>query len=342
MEVSKVQLANGEVLVDLTNDSVTPDKLAEGTTAHDASGEKITGTMKAGGGSVQSDWNQTDESAADFIKNRTHYEGYNSVKFDGEVMLDDTGYAEFLPIGLVEGQLYSVLYEGEVYETTAIDLAVLELPGYMAIGNLDNFEIPGGSHFPFQIVDVSGFGCMLYDCADARNISVRLAVVEGNEIGDTVILDNPEMLAYFAKVSDRLPTEADLANGYRVKVISAGEERILDTSNSTLEHEAGVLYIVDNATGVQAVIIASLHDNDFGLPVGLYFVDTSNFPAIPTRFTTESFTIYNSTIFAKRIEDKRLDAKFLPENIVLTSPGGKRFIITVDDSGAMTTTEVVE
>jgi hypothetical protein len=34
-----------EVVVDLTNDSVTPDTLAKGVTAHDKSGNKITGTM---------------------------------------------------------------------------------------------------------------------------------------------------------------------------------------------------------------------------------------------------------------------------------------------------------
>jgi hypothetical protein len=71
MAVSKVELANGEVLMDLTGDSVTPDTLAEGETAHDATGEPIVGRMKSGGGaSVQSDWNQNDETAADFIKNK--------------------------------------------------------------------------------------------------------------------------------------------------------------------------------------------------------------------------------------------------------------------------------
>lgn len=45
MAVSKVELANGEVLVDLTTDTVTPETLAEGVTAHGASGEKIVGTM---------------------------------------------------------------------------------------------------------------------------------------------------------------------------------------------------------------------------------------------------------------------------------------------------------
>lgn len=45
MGVSKVNLSNGETLIDLTSDTVTPETLAEGTTAHDASGEQITGTM---------------------------------------------------------------------------------------------------------------------------------------------------------------------------------------------------------------------------------------------------------------------------------------------------------
>lgn len=49
MGVNKVIYA-GNTLIDLTNDNVTPETLAEGATAHDASGEPITGTMKTGGG----------------------------------------------------------------------------------------------------------------------------------------------------------------------------------------------------------------------------------------------------------------------------------------------------
>ena len=44
MGVNKVEFG-GETLIDLTNDSVTPETLAEGVTAHDASGEQIVGTM---------------------------------------------------------------------------------------------------------------------------------------------------------------------------------------------------------------------------------------------------------------------------------------------------------
>ncbi len=47
MLVSKVVL-NDVVKLDLTADTVTPETLAEGVTAHDAAGNPITGTMKMG------------------------------------------------------------------------------------------------------------------------------------------------------------------------------------------------------------------------------------------------------------------------------------------------------
>lgn len=50
MAVNKVTYG-GETLIDLTGDTVTADKLAQGITAHDASGAEIVGTMVASSGS---------------------------------------------------------------------------------------------------------------------------------------------------------------------------------------------------------------------------------------------------------------------------------------------------
>ena len=44
MAVSKV-VYGGETLIDLTSDTVTPETLLEGVTAHDASGAVIVGTL---------------------------------------------------------------------------------------------------------------------------------------------------------------------------------------------------------------------------------------------------------------------------------------------------------
>lgn len=45
MAVNKVEFG-GDTLIDLTSDTVTPETLAEGETAHNAAGEEITGTLK--------------------------------------------------------------------------------------------------------------------------------------------------------------------------------------------------------------------------------------------------------------------------------------------------------
>lgn len=45
MPVNKVDLSTGETLIDLTGDSVTPETLVSGATAHNRSGEQIVGTF---------------------------------------------------------------------------------------------------------------------------------------------------------------------------------------------------------------------------------------------------------------------------------------------------------
>lgn len=53
MGVAKVDYF-GQTLIDLTNDTITPETLLKGITAHDANGDAIVGTLIGGGGS--SDW----------------------------------------------------------------------------------------------------------------------------------------------------------------------------------------------------------------------------------------------------------------------------------------------
>ena len=67
MAVNKVVYGT-TVLVDLTGDSVTPDKLAKGETAHDAAGEPITGTMEPG-----IDTSDATATAGEILKNKTAY-----------------------------------------------------------------------------------------------------------------------------------------------------------------------------------------------------------------------------------------------------------------------------
>lgn len=66
--VNKVVLQSGETLIDLTADSVTPDKLAEGITAHDKSGTLITGTN-----TYDADTGDATAGAAEILKDKTAY-----------------------------------------------------------------------------------------------------------------------------------------------------------------------------------------------------------------------------------------------------------------------------
>lgn len=66
--VNKVVLQSGEILIDLTGDSITPDKLAKGITAHDKSGAPITGTS-----TYDADTSDANAGAAEILSGKTAY-----------------------------------------------------------------------------------------------------------------------------------------------------------------------------------------------------------------------------------------------------------------------------
>lgn len=67
MAINKV-VYGGRTLIDLTGDTITPDKLAEGVTAHDKSGAPITGTN-----TYDSDTSDATAAVAEILKGKTAY-----------------------------------------------------------------------------------------------------------------------------------------------------------------------------------------------------------------------------------------------------------------------------
>lgn len=67
MAINKV-IYGGNTLIDLTGDTITPDKLAKGVTAHDAGGEVITGTN-----TNDADTQDATAAAAEILNGKTAY-----------------------------------------------------------------------------------------------------------------------------------------------------------------------------------------------------------------------------------------------------------------------------
>lgn len=144
MAVNKVELISGEVLMDLTEDTVTPETLAEGATAHGADGEAIVGTMRSGG---SADWSVNDPEAAGYVKNRTHWleRAFEPIEWDGDIEGRDS-IDNSLWYGAPAGA--SVLYK---ISDQVLDVDTLSAAnGYCTIGAA---SVPLEIYYPTQVVD---------------------------------------------------------------------------------------------------------------------------------------------------------------------------------------------
>lgn len=74
-------IVNGETILDLRSDTVTPETLQKGYTAHDKSGTKITGTLEASSpGGAKETWAINDDAAGEFATTQISFTS-NGQKF---------------------------------------------------------------------------------------------------------------------------------------------------------------------------------------------------------------------------------------------------------------------
>ena len=135
-----------------------------------------------GGGGVQPDWNQNDETAADYVKNRPFY-----VNDPVEAMLveestvsfaDDEGLyvAEFpSTFYATAGETYKVSWDGTIYECTCVEMGV-----DLVIGNLSIYEAGSDTGEPFIIYIEKGIHPYINttDTSDSHTISISGFVQE--------------------------------------------------------------------------------------------------------------------------------------------------------------------
>lgn len=161
-----------------------PHKLTINGTEYDGSTD-VQMTIEGGGGSgsVQSDWNQNDSTAADYVKNRPFYTG-NPV----ETVLVEESTVSFYN---VSGDLYMgtlsqeiPVIVGETYkvywDSTAYECVCAAADGTPALGNLSIMEFGPDTGEPFLVGIVLGERTEIYttDTSASHTISIRGLVPE--------------------------------------------------------------------------------------------------------------------------------------------------------------------
>lgn len=141
MAVSKV-IFDGDTLIDLTGDTVTEDKLAEGITAHNAKGEQITGTMSGGGsGDDAAIDGLLEDSLVDLVSGATSVDPYSAYQRNA---LKTVNLPNATTIGIYAFNTCSVLNSFTAPSATSIGnyafsnctkLTELNLPSVKTIGN---------------------------------------------------------------------------------------------------------------------------------------------------------------------------------------------------------------
>lgn len=110
-------------------------------------------SYSTGGGATRSDWNQNDETAADYVKNRTHWEEFSAIveeqTIEGFSVMEDPIYAVQNPFVFTPavGDKYIVHWDGDEYNVDA-----KELDGMICIGNENYVNMISGGDIPFAII----------------------------------------------------------------------------------------------------------------------------------------------------------------------------------------------
>lgn len=166
MGVSKVDY-NGETLIDLTGDTVTPETLAEGATAHDMAGNPITGTMKqnSGGGEAV-----TEVFFVDGTFDMT------TLTFATSVPYDDI-------VSAVQNNKYIVARADTLIGTTVTNIIFLPLSGhgiYSSVASFDGMLQVNGSDIGLTAGQIL-LAVTVVVCADGEVIT-KIKVVSTTEI----------------------------------------------------------------------------------------------------------------------------------------------------------------
>lgn len=277
--------------------------------------DKLNNLGGAGNGSsAQGDWSQNDPTANDYIKNRTHYSETIFTEIVPETRVDLSTLIINSDANLIEGQTYSVNYNGENYECAAASFEIEGGISFIAIGNID-----GVSDEPFVI----GYISKEYEEA----LGMSGLVIEPLDDPSEIILSIAGNTEHIQKLDNKFldldwkAVNSNIEIELFPETIVKNKDRISNFYMSIDGMKNGdIIFYIDNERieidfdyyeSIYQLFIGNKHLIDSNLP------DTGEFYAILMEGTP---TIYfnddnNHTLSIKTYYRKTLPEKYLPESI---------------------------
>ena len=287
--------------------------------------------------SVQPDWNQNDSTQPDYVKNRPFYTGdpvETVLVEESTVSFAEQGgmYAAAFPSTTFEatvGETYKVYWDGTGYECVCVDFN-----GNTVIGNL---SVPGaGSDTgePFFMGVYNGHGIQIYTADTSASHTFSICVFA------------PEVVKIATKY---LPF--DIAQYKAPIVISKKIQNMSDSEKEQINYafKSGslILYAYDpDKIGICGVITHFYFDKSSSLLKFTYFIGNQ------INYYDSSVDQSGATAVELSYDGIQRIGEFAAKNILQKNPlkyfvlnsstenSTKKFRITVDDSGAITATEV--
>ena len=327
-------------------------------------------SIEAGGGGVQPDWNQNDETAPDYVKNRPFYTG-NPV----ETVLVEESTVSFaaeggMYMGKLEstfeatvGETYKVYWDGVAYECACVNFNNMPF-----IGNLSIIGAGSDTGEPFIIGISNDEGIQIWaaDTSASHTVSISGLVapivkipakyIDKNSFGYVVIHSKDTMTQQEAEnYSTAILTNEVVFiiwNEMCISGISFGGTTGYDLQLTTQNGED--YYITENANGVFAFSDRTFYEAIF--PKNVAFgdnhpsIDVYNNKVIISKSSNSSVVGSTDVLFQVRPDGPKSKAFDVLGNgeavapaLILyssTADSTKKFKITVDDSGTISATEV--
>ena len=310
-----------------------------------------------GGSNVQPDWNQNDNTQPDYIKNRPFYTDTVETVFVEEstvTFAENNGLyiAEFpSTFEATVGETYKVYWDGTVYECTCV-----VLNRFIAIGNLSIVGEGSDTGEPF-VMQVSNGGGILIATADT-SASHTFSIV-----GHKVVKMDAKYLPENLDLATKSEVKDVKSTALSAKSTALSAKTTADTAKTTADgcvkiNNAGSfeIYLNDNSyfhgsdtsgNSYYAFRQKSVTDTPIVLSIGAS--GGSDFSISVTPSTSPTVKI-KPPVYLNKLADIEI-ASYSGIRPQITGLGGitmysstagstKKFKITVDDSGALTATEV--